>query len=54
VRADTDGDGLPDGVEDRNRNGRRDRGETDPRTRDSDRDHVGDRRDRWPLNRRRH
>lgn len=32
--ADTDGDGLPDGSEDRNRDGRRDRGETDPRHRD--------------------
>ena len=30
VRADTDHDGLSDGREDRNRNGRRDRGETDP------------------------
>lgn len=54
VRADSDRDGLRDGIEDRNRNGRRDRGETDPRIRDSDRDHAGDRRDRWPLDRRRH
>jgi hypothetical protein len=30
VRADTDHDGVADGREDRNRNGRRDRGETDP------------------------
>lgn len=30
LRADTDRDGRPDGREDRNRNGRRDRGETDP------------------------
>jgi hypothetical protein len=30
VRADTDRDGLADGREDRNRNGRRDRGESDP------------------------
>ena len=29
-RADTDRDGRPDGAEDANRNGRRDRGETDP------------------------
>jgi hypothetical protein len=34
LRRDTDGDGLPDGTEDRNRDGRRDRGETDPRRRD--------------------
>ena len=30
VRADTDHDGIADGREDRNRNGRRDRGESDP------------------------
>jgi hypothetical protein len=54
VRRDGDGDGLSDGTEDRNHNGRRDRGETDPLKADSDRDHVRDRRDRWPLDRRRH
>jgi hypothetical protein len=54
VRKDGDGDGLSDGTEDRNHNGRRDRGETDPLKADSDRDHVRDRRDRWPLDRRRH
>jgi TolB protein len=32
-RRDTDGDGRADGVEDRNHNGRRDRGERDPRRR---------------------
>jgi large repetitive protein len=32
-RRDTDRDGMPDGREDRNHNGRRDRGETDPRRR---------------------
>ena len=32
-RRDTDRDGRPDGREDRNHNGRRDRGETDPRRR---------------------
>jgi Bacterial TSP3 repeat len=32
-RRDTDGDGIMDGREDRNHNGRRDRGETDPRRR---------------------
>ena len=31
VRADTDGGGVPDGEEDANHNGRRDRGERDPR-----------------------
>lgn len=54
VRRDTDRDGLRDSREDRNRNGRRDRRETDPRKRDSDRDGVSDRRDRRPLDRRRH
>jgi hypothetical protein len=34
LRADTDRDRRPDGSEDRNRDGRRDRGETDPRHRD--------------------
>lgn len=36
--ADSDGDGLLDGEEDANRNGRTDPGETDPRRRDSDSD----------------
>ncbi len=35
---DTDGDGLPDVVEDRNQNGRRDDGETDWRNADTDQD----------------
>ena len=52
-KVDTDGDGLRDGREDRNHNGRRDRRETDPRRFDTDRDGVTDRRDRHPLNRRR-
>jgi hypothetical protein len=34
LRADTDGDGRADGTEDANRNGRRDRGETNPLRRD--------------------
>jgi len=37
LRRDTDRDGRIDGVEDRNRNGRLDRGETDPRRRDAQR-----------------
>jgi hypothetical protein len=45
--------GLPDTREDRNRTGRRDRGETDPRGRDTDSDAVPDRADRFPLDRRR-
>jgi hypothetical protein len=36
-RRDSDRDGRPDGREDRNHNGRVDRGETDPRKRDGDR-----------------
>lgn len=39
---DSDADGLPDGQEDRNRNGRVDPGETDPNRRDSDGDGVPD------------
>ena len=39
---DTDCDGLADGVEDVNRNGRHDIGETDPRLRDSDFDRLTD------------
>lgn len=35
LRADTDRDGVIDGREDRDRDGRRDRGETDPRRRDA-------------------
>ncbi len=37
-QADSDGDGLKDGEEDRNHNGRRDPGETDPNRADSDGD----------------
>ncbi len=40
--ADTDGDGLPDGVEDENKNGRVDPTETDPRLTDSDCDGLQD------------
>jgi hypothetical protein len=39
---DTDRDGIPDRIEDRNRDGRINPGETDPRRRDSDRDGVPD------------
>jgi hypothetical protein len=41
-RADTDGDGMPDGVEDENRNGRVDSAETDPRLTDTDCDGLQD------------
>ena len=40
--ADTDGDGLLDGVEDANKNGRVDEGETDPLVADSDGDLIAD------------
>ena len=49
---DTDRDGLSDGREDRNHNGRRNRTETNPLKRDTDRDGVRDGRDHHPLNRR--
>jgi len=39
---DSDGDGIPDHIEDRNRDGRTTAGETNPRKRDSDRDGVPD------------
>jgi hypothetical protein len=39
---DGDGDGIPDHIEDRDRDGRISTGETDPRRRDSDRDGVPD------------
>jgi Ca-activated chloride channel family protein len=39
---DTDGDRLPDGAEDLNRNGQVDEGETDPNNPDTDGDGVGD------------
>ncbi len=39
---DSDADGVPDGQEDRNRNGRVDPGETDPNRRDSDGDGIPD------------
>lgn len=42
VLADSDGDGLPDGYEDRNRNGKLDPGETSPTARDSDLDLASD------------
>ncbi|QSQ20296.1 VWA domain-containing protein [Pyxidicoccus parkwayensis] len=41
-KADTDGDGLNDGVEDENRNGRVDANETDPRLTDTDCDGLQD------------
>ena len=40
--ADTDGDGLADGIEDRNRDGRLDADESSPRLRDSDGDGLTD------------
>ncbi|HBF19463.1 MAG TPA: hypothetical protein DDW81_05155, partial [Cryomorphaceae bacterium] len=39
---DTDGDGIPDGNEDYNRNGRLDPGESDPHSSDTDRDGIPD------------
>jgi hypothetical protein len=42
VEADTDGDALSDGVEDANRDGKRDPGETNPLRPDSDGDGLGD------------
>lgn len=45
---DSDADGLPDGQEDRNRNGRVDPGETDPNRRDSDGDGIPDAADTPP------
>jgi len=47
--ADTDGDGVPDGMEDVNLNGRVDGGETDPRRADTDGDGVPDGADETPL-----
>ncbi len=40
--SDSDGDGIPDGIEDNNHNGRRDAGETDATTVDTDQDGIGD------------
>jgi hypothetical protein len=51
LRRDSDRDGLTDTREDRNRNGRRDRGETDPRRRDTYCDGVPDGAERFPLTR---
>ena len=45
---DSDADGLPDGQEDRNRNGRVDPGETDPNREDSDGDGIPDAADAPP------
>lgn len=42
ARADTDGDGIPDGVEDANRNGKRDAGETNALVADTDGDGIVD------------
>ena len=39
---DADGDAIPDGTEDRNRNGQVDPGETDPRLGDTDGDGIPD------------
>jgi len=49
--ADSDRDGIPDGREDRNHNGRVDKGETNPRKRDR-RDHERPRAAPAPVNRR--
>lgn len=46
---DSDGDGLPDGAEDANHNGRVDAGETDPNDGDSDGDTFDDGVDNCPL-----
>ncbi|MDQ3871241.1 MAG: hypothetical protein M3301_06465 [Chloroflexota bacterium] len=53
LRRDSDGDGLSDGREDSDHDGKRDRGETNPRSRDSDHDGVPDKRDSSPLFKRR-
>lgn len=42
VLADTDGDGIPDGEEDKNHNGRIDPGETNPNSADTDGDGLSD------------
>ena len=49
LNADTDGDGIPDGGEDSNLNGRVDDGETDPRNVDSDGDGIFDGADATPA-----
>jgi hypothetical protein len=49
LNPDTDGDGLPDGVEDANLNGRVDEGETSPLNPDSDGDGLLDGADPVPL-----
>ena len=48
-RADSDGDGLVDAREDRDRDGRWDERETDPSAPDSDYDGISDARDKQPL-----
>jgi hypothetical protein len=53
LRADSDKDGLKDGKEDKDRDGRRDAGETSPKSKDSDKDGTRDKKDDFPLNRRR-
>ena len=53
LRRDTDGDGRTDGREDRNHNGRRDRGETNPLRLDTDHDGIRDGLDHHPLKPRR-
>ncbi len=53
LKRDSDRDGLADGREDRDRDGKRDRRETNPRSKDSDKDGVSDKRDPNPLSRRR-
>ena len=49
LAADTDGDGKYDGVEDLDRDGKVDKGETDPCRADSDGDGINDGRDLCPL-----
>ncbi len=49
LNPDTDGDGIPDGVEDANQNGRLDPGESDPLLADSDGDGLDDAVDEFPL-----
>jgi hypothetical protein len=49
LKKDTDGDKLSDGKEDKNHNGRRDKGETSPLKKDSDGDGFNDGVDKQPL-----
>ena len=47
--SDTDGDGIPDGEEDKNKNGQVDPGETDPNKEDTDGDGIPDQQDPSPA-----